>query len=337
MTTRRRLARTIALSVCALALAACKAAPQSDSSEAMRKRVQLAGSLLDVADVAQTRFQDQVIRAILTNAPRAEIAAKELLRNNSVGNIRALALGQDPYGALLDVYVWCRLAEVACHNRNRLRPELAIDCEHTYGEVRQRLETIVARGNLITAGERAKFDEIIDKYLAANPDIMNVGLFRISDLSDFSGTRMTVLDAAPPDMLSPVADAASELQQARLTAMQLVWLASRLPNAAGWEAQTVVDLALASPEVTRLTASTEALGASVASHNAAISGLEGGLRSLSESVEALDEEVSTLGAVRTMVRDALLAVGATLAVALGSGAWFLHRLARRLEARVGGR
>ncbi len=332
---RRELLRPVALALCALALAACKATPPSDSSEAMRKRVQLAGSLLDVADIAQTRFQDQVVRAMMRDAPRSEVATKEMIRNNAVGNIRALALGQDPYGALLDVYVWCRLGEVSCHNRQRFRPDLHFECDHTYGEIRQRLEGIVAHGNLITPEERAKFDKIIDDYLAANPDIVNVGLFRISDLADFSGTRMTVLDAAPPDMLSPVADAASELQQARLTAMQMVWLVSRLPNAAGWEAQTTVDLTLSSPEFTRLTASTEALGASLAAHNAAISGLEGGLKTLATSVDSLDKEVSTLGAVRSMVRDALLVIGAILAIALALGAGFLHHLARRLERRIG--
>jgi hypothetical protein len=334
MKIRRSPARPLALALCALALAACKTAP-SDSSEAMRKRVQLSGNLLDVADVAQTRFQDQVIRAIINGAPRSELAAKEMIRNNAVGNIRALALGQDPYGALLDVYVWCRLGEVACRNRQRARPDLHLECDHTYGEIRQRLEDIVAHGKLITPEERAKFDKVIDDYLAAHPDIANVGLFRISDLADFSGTRMTVLEAAPPDMLSPVADAASELQQARLTAMQLVWLASRLPNAAGWEAQTVVDLTLSSPELARLTASTESLGASLTAHNAAISGLEGGLKSLATSVDSLDKEVSTLGAVRSMVRDALLVIGAILAIALALGAGFLHHLARRLERRIG--
>lgn len=338
MLPRRPAAIATALAACALALAAgaCKAMPRDSEVQAKRRRVELAGQLLDVADVAHTRFQDQVVRALVRGAPREEIMAKEMVRNGAVSCVRALALGPDPYGALLDLYVWCRLGEAACINRQKLRPELRIDCELTYGELLTRLEGIVARGKLIVPEERAKFDAIIDRYLAGHPDIVNVGLFRIEDLEEFSGTKMTILDYAPSDMLSPVEDAVGEIEQARLVGMQLVWLASRLPNAAGWEAQTVVDQALSSGEFARLTGSLDTLGKGVQSHDATIQELGEDLGRLSGAVDGLGKEVSTLGAVRSMVRDALLAIGAILAIALAAGAGFLHHLARRIERRLGG-
>ena len=183
--------------------------------------------------------------------------------------------------------------------------------------------------------ERAKFDAVIDRYLAEHPDIVNVGLFRIEDLAEYSGTRMTILDAAPRDMLSPVEDAAGEIEQARLVGMQLVWLASRLPNAAGWEAQTVVDQTLSSEEFNRLSGSRETLGKGIQSHDGTIKSLAKDLDAVAVAVDGLGTEISTLGAVRAMVHDALLAIGGVLAVAIVAGAWFLHHLARRIERRIG--
>jgi hypothetical protein len=329
------IAAALAALTVALALGGCKAVPKDSDVQAKRKRVELAGQLLDVADVAHTRFHDQVVRALTRGAPREEVMVKEMIRNGAVANVRALALGPEPYGALLDLYVWCRLGEAACANRQKVRPDLQIDCALTYGDLLTRLEGIVARGKLIEPEERAKFDAVIDKYLAEHPDIVNVGLFRIEDLAEYSGTRMTILDAAPRDMLSPVEDAAGEIEQARLVGMQLVWLASRLPNAAGWEAQTVVDQTLSSEEFNRLSGSMETLGKGIQSHDGTIKSLAKDLDAVAVAVDGLGTEISTLGAVRAMVHDALLAIGGVLAVAIVAGAWFLHHLARRIERRIG--
>ena len=316
-----------------MAIASCAPKMRSKDSDSMRQRVDLSANLLDVADVAQTLFHNEVARSMANKDPRSVLAAKELIRNNAVGNVRALALGQDPYGALVDLYVWCRLAEFSCQNRRHYFPELKFDCESTYAEIRRRLDLIIARGALIKDAERAKLDEVVQHFIATHPDLINAGLVRIDDLSEYSGTRMAVLDAAPSDMLSPVEDAASELEQARLIGMQMVWLGSRLTGAAGWEAQTVVDLTLSGPEFERITHGVEEMGARLAATQDSLGKHAEAVEHLADSLATLKEEVRSLSAAREIVRETLLQVGIAAAAVLAVGWYVAHRLVRRLENR----
>lgn len=336
MRTFRTAARLTALAtIASVTFAGCTAPPRTGSNEVMRERVALAANLLDIADVAHTVFHNEVAKSIAAKEPRRILAFKEMIRNNASGNVRALALGQDPYGALVDLYVWVHLAQRACVNRLATFPELKFDCDSTYGEVRLRLEHLIARDDLIKEAERAKLDEVIADFLARHPDLINAGLFRIDDLADYSGTRMAVLDAAPEDMLSPVTDAASELEQARLIGMQMVWLASRLPNAAGWEAQTVVDMTLAGDELLRLTTGIEKVSAELEKTQASLGTTYGAVAGLSQSVQGLQSEVKNLSAAREIVRDVLVSAAIGIAVVVAVLGYLAHLLVGRIERRIG--
>jgi len=82
-------------------------------TEQTRFRVQLTSELLDIADTAASLFQAEVIRARLNGRPEREIAYLELTRNNAAANYRSLALGQDAWGALVDLYVFSELSNAA--------------------------------------------------------------------------------------------------------------------------------------------------------------------------------------------------------------------------------
>ena len=315
----------------ALALLPACSAPQPTGNSGLRDRVELGSKLLDIADVAHTVFQNEVIAAYVGGQPRELIALREQFRNGATANIRSLALGADPYDALVDLYVWVHLADIACENRNRVRPDLQFDCASTYGEIQRRLETVIAHGRLMTDQQRSQLDDIIARFVEAHPHMLQAGLFRIEDLSEFSGSRMEVIERAPRDMMSPVEDAVTQLEQARLVARQIVWLASRLPTQAGWEAQTVADAVLSSDELKSATANLGTLAARLDRSHDGLTAVGGEVRELSRSVQDLGKEVSTLGAAREIVRAVVLGAAAMLAAVVVAGAIAVRHVTGRLE------
>jgi hypothetical protein len=237
-----------AAATASLTLASACSTPPRAPDEGLKLRLELAANLLDVADVGMTLFATEVTKSYIAGEPGEVYLAKQMTRNTAVNNLRSLALGQDPTGALVDLYVWVRLAEQACANRNRSLPGLRdhpYDCHATYGELKRRIDGLMETGfngkPVYSADLRAELDRIVVDFQSTHPDLVSAGLFRIDDLRDYSGSRMQVIAQAPEAMLSPVEDARAEIERARLVAAQMVWLASRLPTAAGWEAQSVVD------------------------------------------------------------------------------------------------
>lgn len=325
----------------ALLAAACNG-PQRAPDDGQRLRLELAANLLDVADVGMTLFSAEVTRSYIEGDTSERYLIVQRTRNTAVNNLRALALGPDPTGALVDMYVWVRLAEQACANRNRAMAamqERPFDCTNTYGEVRRRIDQLMETGYggkpVYQHGEREKLDEIVADFQQTHRDLLSAGLFRIDDLREYSGTRLEVIAQAPPAMLSPVEDARAEIERARLVGSQLVWLASRLPTAAGWEAETITDEVLFSKEVSTALQSARNIEKRLDETRATLASVTTAASDLSKSVETLGNHVSEVAAARDVLRNGFWTIGAialaALAVLVVLGGIISHRLGRIVE------
>lgn len=319
-----RIARltTFLAAVAALLAPACSS-PQRTPDEGQKLRLELAANLLDIADVGMTLFSSEVTKCYIEGEVGERYLVVQRTRNTAVNNLRALALGSDPTGALVDMYVWVRLAEQACANRNRAMPafhDRPFNCTDTYGEVRRRIDQLMETGYggkpVYKAGEREKLDEIVADFQHRHPDLLSAGLFRIDDLREYSGTRLEVIAQAPPAMLSPVEDARAEIERARLVAAQMVWLASRLPTAAGWEAETITDEVLFSKEVSTALQSARNIEKRLDETRATLATVTSAAGDLSKSVESLGNHVSDVAAARDVLRDGFVTVAAIAIAAL---------------------
>jgi len=168
-----------------------------------------------------------------------------------------------------------------------------------------------------------------------HPDLLSAGLFRIDDLREYSGTRLEVIAQAPPAMLSPVEDARAEIERARLVAAQMVWLASRLPTAAGWEAETITDEVLFSKEVSTALQSARNIEKRLDETRATLATVTSAASDLSKSVDTLGNHVSEVAAAREVLQDGFWTIGAIALAALGAlvvlGALISRRLSRIVE------
>lgn len=323
-------------------LAAACSSPQRAPDEGQKLRLELAANLLDVADVGMTLFSAEVTKSYIEGEASDRYLVVQRTRNTAVNNLRALALGPDPTGALVDLYVWVRLAEQACANRNRamvMLHERPYDCAGTYGEIRRRIDQLMETGYggkpVYKPGDRERLDSIVADFQRKHPDLLSAGLFRIDDLREYSGTRLEVIAQAPPAMLSPVEDARAEIERARLVAAQMVWLASRLPTAAGWEAETITDEVLFSKEVSTALQSARNIEKRLDETRATLATVTSAASELSKSVDTLGNQVGEVAAAREVLRNGFWTIGGIALAALAAlvllGAIIARRLGRIVE------
>lgn len=228
------------------------------------------------------------------------LASYMLTRAESTSNIRALALGADPAGALVDLYVYSNLAAWACENRVRAHPELPLmPCADTFGVLQQDIAQIARE--YMTPEKLATVDRAIGEWKNAHPQQLLIGLIRLSDLADSSGTAPVVLEQVAPSMFSPVTEAAQQLQEARLLGYQALWLASRLPTSVAWQLDATLYVALASGPADKAITNLESLSAGIAQAHQVFAGLTESNHALSakagalgDRVEALEKSVSSL-------------------------------------------
>lgn len=298
-----KLARILSGLVAATVAAGCTSAPQSSAEVAeLRTSVQLSARLLDASDTTSAAFDRIVNKALMESAPPRELYSYMLTRAETTANVRALALGADPAGALVDLYVFSRLALWACENRVRLHPDIALaPCEPTYGVLRDEI-TQIAR-EYMTPEKVAKVDAAIDAWTKAHPDRMVIGLFRLSDLAESSGTAPLVLEQVAPSMFSPVTEAAQQLQEARLLGYQALWLASRLPMSLAWQLDATIYGAISSDPAVKAISNVESLSRNISGAHEVFDRLSASNTTLSAQaaalgnrVEALEKSVAALGA-----------------------------------------
>jgi hypothetical protein len=241
-----------------------------------------------------------VTSALLARAPALQIYSYMLSRAEATANIRALALGPDPAGALVDLYVYADLATWACGNRVRANPGAPlVPCAATFGVLREQIAEIARE--YMSASNLQEVDAAIAAWKRAHEGQLVVGLIRLADIAQSSGTAPVMLASVAPSMFSPVTEAAQQIEEARVLGYQAVWLASRLPTSIGWQADAAAYGVMTSQPAThaldgvmglnqRLTdshRSIEALALANAKLGQQLDGVSGRLEQLERSVSGL--------------------------------------------------
>ena len=161
------------------------------------------------------------------------------------------------------MYIWSRMARFACENRKQSMPEsMQFPCDELYGRVADQLSSL-AKAELGTA-RLAELDRLIAAYQAEHPTLLHVGLLRIDDIASSRSEVELVLPPAEESMLSPVTDAAHQIEQARLLGAQMLWLAARLPGTVADELEGSARLLAQSEVAQRALADLHGLGPTMA-------------------------------------------------------------------------
>lgn len=327
-----------------LVVAACAGGGERAQRPSGRDPVELSGNLLNVADLVSSKFQEAYVNAFAANASPHELAAIAVTRNEATANVRAMVLGPDPQGDLVDLYVWSRVALHSCRNRQaHMADYKGFDCASTYGAVDEAVRDLAVAW--LPPEQLARVELAVESFVSAHPDMLTAGLFRLSDLADQTGMRIEVLRPSGGDMFSSLNDTAQQLQRTRLLGQQALWLMSRMSTMVGWEAQTTVAVAMENERLRGLSEglahigpsmqahadSVDRLAVGVATQGHSVDGLSASIRELSQRVDAVAKAVPSGDVVRGMLREAMLLGGAVVLAVVGMGGvvvWWVVRQRR---------
>ena len=309
------------------------APPPPENKQDLRNRVVLSRELLEIADHADTVMAEQVSQVLLQHADPLKVATMTLVRSGAVASIRSLALCADPEEGLIRLYVWAHLGEWACENRVRSNPEMMMDnCAETYGRIRLRVDSLAGRA--LSAERRHHLDDIIERYRKEHPGQNVVGLMRIDEFAPPGSADAGILENAADSMLSPVTDAARQLEQTRLLGDRLAWLLSRLPGAIGNEADGTTRMLMESDRVRQAMANAEKAIDGMGRTAQAMHDLSEAQYALSTKLDVLSRSLDDVGEeARAIHREAVVAVIAIGLPLLGAVTFGLWSIARAIRGR----
>lgn len=304
----KRLVRVRPLLALALAAAAagCLSTPPPDPAqeEALRSASKLSDELLDVADFAAATFGAATSNLFLGGATDQELMLSEAVRNNSVAFVRAICLDDDPARALVDLLVYAKLAAWACENRKGL-PKQAFeeDCGRTYGALLGEVERVAKEW--MTPDQIAVVDQAVEGFKKRSPGRTMIGLIRLPDLAVSSDVNVRALQASAPSLLSPVTEAATQIQLLRMLGGRLLWLLGRLPQTISWRGEELISAVLASDGFAAIRDSLTAIGANLKETQEDLSALREPMTGLAGAVQAMGATLDRFAAALSQVGERL--------------------------------
>jgi hypothetical protein len=328
MSAWRACAACLVVAWCALAWG-CASGPSRSERAVLQQRLELSSELLDLADSIGAQFQASYVQAVAADVSPKQLAIAAVARNEGSNNVRAIVLGLNPWGDLVDLYVWAHIAEAACRNRVRLRPDLVVNnCDSTFGLIRERVEELARKR--LDPDLLARVDAAIGQYLAGHPDSVTAGLFRLQDLEDRTGLRIPTSETMDWD-LGSISEAARQLEETRLLGQQFLWLVSRLPTAFGWEAQGAVYLANAQDTLLSLDHGLAEVSSGLAGTSQHLNDVADRMDKLGIGVRGLHQGLTGSEGLRGIVRETLVTGGLVMAALIVFGTFCALLVVRRLR------
>lgn len=307
---------------CAVALAALLAAgcaPRIENThdkDLLRQEAVLGVQLMDIADLGSGLMREEYAHEALnpdTDSREMAITCKLVVGISST--LRAMAISASPRDGLVQMYIWCRAGKFAAKNRERKYPGTVPDIsERVYGRIEAQLQPIAERN--LSAQQLASLDAVIARFTEANPELLSVGLMRLDDIAESKEAADLILPDSTPDMLSPVTDAARQLELMRLLGLQALWLVARTPDAVGMEVDSAARMVLESRPIERLLERTGSIQGALGEAGAR-------LDSVSKSQERIAEELrglsGSLTAIATKAERAVMfgGIGALVMLVIG--------------------
>jgi hypothetical protein len=179
-----------------------------------------------------TQFIDRITQATdaLQRSPSASVR-DEALRKNLLYASSALeiASGPAPEVGLLDMMVFIHLSRSALetHWIPKLYGELGSELAEVFARSEEELAQVATE--VLTAEQRRQLTQLVDTWLAENPDQVRVEGIRLSDFAATAGTAAAERAPQTRGLLSSVKTATQAANQALVLSERAFFLVHRLP------------------------------------------------------------------------------------------------------------
>ena len=258
-------------------LAICTAHAQSDKE---KKRAELEQTLNAYAD----RYATQIVGA--TNAIAAGNTSAEqrrlahLVKLGAVSAVYDIVTEPDPVSRMLNLVLVVTLQSYLWIDEDRAQQMFGERGEFLRKAIRQmRVDIWALAGRLAPADQLQQLDAAILDWRKRNPELGLVSYTRVGDLSGTRGSEALEEIQRSSGLFAEVAEAARVADSARLLAERAFYGMKRMPFLVNWQAEALLNEALAKPEVARMlqsaenaTAALEKVPAQIAAEREAIVG-----------------------------------------------------------------
>jgi hypothetical protein len=298
----------------ALPVPGCATTPERDpyARTRLKEDMVIAMHLMDLADLAYFNARSQYVNALVADKPSRTVAAMAKMQAGIGSTTRAMAVDPNPRAGLVHMYTWVQMARFSCANRVRIAPEtMPCACDDIFGKPAEMVRKVAEE--YMTAAQLEELDRMIAAYQAANPGMLHVGLLRIDDIATSDAAAALILPESEQTMLSPVTDAAHQLELTRFLGTQLVWLVARLPTGAADDLDGVGRLLLESGPAHQAVAGLGTIGAQVGDAAARIEQNSSAQRELATQISGLGQDVRGVAARAERIAIVALGVAAVLA------------------------
>jgi hypothetical protein len=304
--------------VAALSLGACASRPDtSHDKDALRAETVLGVQLMVIADLGHGISRDVYARAMVDGKHTSrQIAALSRVIAGVGTTMRSIAIAPSPHDGLVQMYIWCRVGRFTSDNRMRMAPDFMPDLGGAlYGRIQSALQPIAEQH--LTATQRAALDAMIEQFERANPDLLSVGLTRLDDIAQSRDAASLVLPDTPPDMLSPVTDAARQLELTRLLGTQGLWLLARTSDAIAMEIDGTTRMLLEADSMRQIVDRVGSVEGALGSAGTRLESVAASQHQIGQELRALSDAVDGIGRrVERMVIVGGIAAAATATIAV---------------------
>jgi len=179
-----------------------------------------------------TQFADRITQAtdVLERSPRADVRDEALRKNLLyVSSAMEIASGPFPEVSLLDMIVFIRLSRTILTNHwmPHLYGDAAAELADVFSRSEQELDDLAAQA--LTPAQIHQLDDLVDAWLAENPDQVRVEGIRLSDFSAAAGSAAAERASQAKGLLSSVKVATRAANQALMLSERGLFLFHRLP------------------------------------------------------------------------------------------------------------
>lgn len=253
--------RIAAIVVCASAAVSC--ASSSPSSNAEQSGLAAADSSRKTQQEVQSElmaFADRYFAAALEAGQILErtLETPESRWVAASGRLVALVVTTDiaaspnPGGALLDMTVFVTLRRVVWEDY--WMPEVYGEGGHPVLDILRELEADIwgIAAGVYTEGQLDELRDLIEEWRSKHPDVRSVDFMRLTKLADARKVQGLVDAGRPGGMLAPVKEANRELEEMRLLAERLAFMATRMQLVLSLQVEMASAKLAIQPEVRQL-------------------------------------------------------------------------------------
>ena len=224
------------------------------------------------ADRYRTLMEDAINGVIVGNPDARQRALANRFLVESTTSAYDIATSGEPFSQVLDLTIMITLTSQVWIDSNRadreFGPERGQILVNALRQAREEVWAIASR--VLLPDQLSALDFMIASWRRDNAGVEDVSFVRFDDFADSRGSALIAEARAGGGLFAPLNQAVDEAVAYRKVLERIFFIAKRAPTLLNWQAQSVIDQALAKKDTVRALANLDSVSTSVQNVSATV-------------------------------------------------------------------